>query len=149
MNRYHIGGQNSSVWLACWGWYLRQAPGEDRASAFPRVASTVVRGVLIWSGWSVMATLSTSFAVTSFSRLCFYTVVEFHLSVAPSFFHCRYKKCLLPHERVRDISHVAPMLWVWLWYFWMYSRGRVLNRRMQVNISSLRLWILWDATYLI
>lgn len=71
------------------------------------------------------------------------------LCVAPSFFHCRYKKWLLPHERDKDISHVDPMLRVWLWCFWTYSRGTVLNRRMQVKIISLRLWILWDAPHLI
>lgn len=55
-------------------------PGETEPWPYLAV-STVVRGVphLEWA--SGIVTLSTLLAVTSFSRLCFYAVVDFDLSV--------------------------------------------------------------------
>lgn len=55
--------------------------GEDGALALPGAVSIVVRGVPHLEWESVIVTLPALLAVNSFCRLCFYTVVDFHLSV--------------------------------------------------------------------
>lgn len=90
-------------------WHLSTSAREDGALALPGAFSTVVGESLTWSGKVSLlhCQLHLQFAA---SRLCLCTVVEFHLCVAPCFFHCRYKKWLLPHGSVNNISHVEPML---------------------------------------
>lgn len=90
-------------------WHLSTSAREDGALALPGAVSTVVRGVPHVEWESVIVTLSASLAVCGQQALPLYCC-EFHLCVAPCFFHCRYKKWLLPHVSVNNISYVDPML---------------------------------------
>lgn len=94
----------------------------------------------LWSSGKVSLLHCQLYLQFAVSRLCFYTVVEFHLCVAPCLFHCRYKKWLLPHGRV-NVSHVDPMLRVSQKHL-SNSRGWTCSEQEGTQVNSLRLWIL-------